>query len=227
MKSAFFASIMMSLLAWGVAPLYGQDSVPDPVAKDAWQLPVLNDLLTGESYEAMFEAWPSMSNVLDVAMNNLSRTLREPHAWGLRRGLASLLPVVRVGESVREGNYDRYLLERDPNDRNRLDDFSLDDGIREYDYASIWLQWDLSDLIFHQDEMEAASVERELAEFRARFSRDIITSYHKLKYTCALLERELMSTEIDRINLQMERDILMDYLDHATAGYFKQAVQGD
>jgi len=188
-------------------------------------IPSIEELLSnGASDEELFASWPSVREVVRAAEAALPRTLRKSHHWNSRQKLATLLPRIRVGRGVSEHNYDRYLLERDPQDRNRLDDFTLEDGIRDYDSESLWLQWDLSELLFHNDELEMAVLEKNISDFKHRLGQSVIDAYFKLKEARLKLARNVATTEEGRIQLMMSAEAHQALLDEYTDGFFTKTI---
>jgi hypothetical protein len=186
-------------------------------------LPALDDLLRDPGDDAaLFASWPPVGAVAVAAEQALPKNIRNPQFWRSRQKLSGLLPDLRIGIATDEGNYDRYALFRDEADRNRLDDYTLEDGIREYDSYYVSVTWNLSKLVFHNDELEIAMTERYSVQLKKEVRTKVIDLYFRLKEARLRLSRDLAVTEDDRIRLEMAAAAYEAMLDDYTDRFFSR-----
>ncbi len=187
-------------------------------------LPSLDELLPSTEGDAsLFASWPSAHDVADAAEQALPKIVHKAQFWRSRQKLAALLPRIRVGAKTQEANYDRYEWHRDPYHRNYLDDYSLTDGKRDYEGEFVWAEWDLSNLVFHNDELEVADLERKMTMLRKQVRSEAINIYFLLRETRLKLARNLAVKEDDRIKREMSAEKYTALLDDYTNGFFTRA----
>ncbi len=97
--------------------------------------------------------------------------------------------------------------------------YSLEDGIRELHDQTLVATWDLSTLLYHNDELEAAQVGRFVASFRYDYIRNMADLYRKLKQSLKLLARDPRNPAALE-----QREIHGVIIDQLTGGYLTKHV---
>lgn len=88
----------------------------------------------------------------------------------------------------------------------------------------LFLTWDLSKLVFHEEEMEAAELHVRHAEFRYKFIDDVVDWYYELKETLMYLEDEAYASS-PKMHIQKEK--LAFLLDSLTGDYISGWLAGN
>lgn len=213
---------------------------------------------------------PSVSQVIDAAMETLPRDLAKVTDWNSRMRWSTLLPQFQVRYRLFEDVLDRYETvyrtttdqrtvrrneDRDTDrDTDTLSDHVATDPFDSYvdtteqdydeDYSSsfterysgversgpwannrddelVWAEeinfqatWNLSQLVYSDDEIQAAAANRFVAEFRIKYMESVAKIYAALRSALETLDRTP-----DNARARSQRDIHAAMLDQLTDGY--------
>jgi len=94
------------------------------------------------------------------------------------------------------------------------DDLSLTDGTRWLENYSVRLAWDLSDLVFHNDELEAIVTQERVEEFRMEFIERVLRHYFNLKESLILMDEGDVS-----VSTQMKKEFNLSILNALTDNF--------
>lgn len=100
--------------------------------------------------------------------------------------------------------------------RRSSEDLAMTDGRRWMQEYSVRLYWDLSDLVFKTDELEAGRTERELEDFRIQLTEKIMKHYYDLKTSLILIGEGDVS-----VKQQIAREMNFQMLDVLTDGFMR------
>jgi hypothetical protein len=191
------------------------------------ELPAVNALLAGASKEdeRLFESWPTVEQVCEQAILLLPAVVREGHNWAGRQKAAALLPRIRAGRNTHEANYVISEIRQDPNNSDRYTDLRGTDGIRDLDGFFVWAEWDLSRLLFDADEVDSATAERQMAEFRMRVRDLVIQNYFGLRESRRRLAHGTYVEKQDRLTVQTIAETQQAALDSLTGGFFSGCLK--
>ncbi|MEM7390970.1 MAG: hypothetical protein AAF492_01380, partial [Verrucomicrobiota bacterium] len=178
--SLLCAALLLTGPLAGTGPAWGQeDDLPSIET-------LLGDIPTAES---LFQDYPPISDVVKATLDHMPKSLKKSPDWVNQKKLAAFLPILRLTFAEKERNQDRTRLERDQSRENRLYGIDLDDAVVELDELLVSLSWDLSEFVFHQDQLDAVSTQIEVLEFKNKLSEQVIDAYMEHKSALLLVKQ--------------------------------------
>ena len=187
---------------------------------------------------------PGPSVLVESALKALPRTVREKQDWLERMHRAAWLPTVELRYDVGEGVIREYTvgthkefttdngLHRDSRIATRSpyehvtvsgpESYATGEHLRDMDTLGVAVSWDLSRLIFREEEIKVSDNEIEKVNFRQGAKSQVIDTYYALVETLLLLDsatyHESVPTRVKRERLAYLLDSLTDGALSASAG---------
>lgn len=203
---------------------------------------------------------PKPAVMLDAAMTNLPRSIRERGDWIARMKKAAWVPSLEFRYGLGEGNFRQYRVldrqstatsvettressssgsthtdispvpgsstesgseKRSSTTRGTTtssegrDSYAVSDKAHWLDEYGVYLTWDLSRIVFREEELGVLDAELSKESFRDSMRTQVITTFYDLKETLMLLENENFK---DSIQTQVKKERLAFLLDTLTGG---------
>jgi hypothetical protein len=163
---------------------------------------------------------PPMGTVVRKALSELPVTKEEYKKWKQRIRVSTLLPRLDVRYGKSERNFYQY--ERVDPTRTII----VDNDVRWGDNYSFLFSWDLSRLVFHRDELQAAEIQRRLEDSRIKLIERITGYYSELQGSLVqLYNQDAKSNTILKLKPQTEKLMNLARLNALTNNFICKYVE--
>jgi hypothetical protein len=160
---------------------------------------------------------PPAGAVVRKALAELPFTRKHYRKWKKRVRQSVLLPRIDLRYGTSERNFDRHGIVN--TDRTRRgadgsidwtestypDSISLDDGVRWGNQYGVLLSWDLSELVFHRDELQVAEIQRRLEDSRVKLIDHVTGYYSELQDSLIRLSKPKINKDNSEVGMETQK----------------------
>lgn len=168
---------------------------------------------------------PPPGPMIEAALAALPKTATEKADWLKRMHKAVWMPSLELHYSVGESGFRNFVVvpgqtvgtTLDPATDSGSRSYATSDSTRWVNQYGVYLTWDLSKLLFRQEEISVAQIELNRQALRDNVRDQVAQTYYDLKESVLLLQND---TYKDSLPTRIRKERLAFLLDTLTAGAF-------